>query len=97
MCFQFLKNAVLGLYPSTQAALRRERKPPEKKSEEGQISYEAIFQHPVREGVLMRLNVFLVGAAFFLASCSKQKQSEPVIQVVRAGVVEEIQPTAEER
>ncbi|CEF48750.1 unnamed protein product [uncultured bacterium] len=45
----------------------------------------------------MRLNVFLVGAAFFLASCSKQKQVEPVIQVVRAGVVEEIQPTAEER
>ena len=45
----------------------------------------------------MRLKVFLVGAAFFLASCSKQKQVEPVIQVVRAGVVEEIQPTAEER
>ena len=45
----------------------------------------------------MRLKAFLVGAAFFLASCSKQKQVEPVIQVVRAGVVEEIQPTAEER
>jgi RND family efflux transporter MFP subunit len=45
----------------------------------------------------MRLSVFLVGAAFFLANCSKQKQVEPVIQVVRAGVVEEIQPAAEER
>ena len=45
----------------------------------------------------MRLSVFLVGAALFLANCSKQKQVEPVIQVVRAGVVEEIQPTAEER
>ena len=45
----------------------------------------------------MRLRVVLVGAAMFLASCSKQKQVEPVIQVVRAGVVEEIQPIAEER
>ena len=44
----------------------------------------------------MRLKAFLVGAVLFLASCSKQKQVEPVIQVVRAGVVEEIQPTAEE-
>lgn len=45
----------------------------------------------------MRLKVFLVGAALFLASCSKQKQVEPVIQVVRAGVVEEIKPGPEER
>jgi multidrug efflux system membrane fusion protein len=40
---------------------------------------------------------FLTAAALFLASCSKQKQVEPVIQVVRAGVVQEIQPGAEER
>ena len=45
----------------------------------------------------MRLKVFLLGAALFLASCSKQKPVEPVIQVVRAGLVEEIQPTTEER
>ena len=45
----------------------------------------------------MRLRVFLVGAAMFLASCSKQKQVEPVVQVVRAGVVEEIRPGPEER
>ena len=44
----------------------------------------------------MRLRA-LVGAVLFLASCSKQKQIEPVVQVVRAGVVEEIQPSAEER
>jgi RND family efflux transporter MFP subunit len=40
---------------------------------------------------------FLAAAALFLASCSKQKQVEPVIQVVREGVVQEIQPDAEER
>src|SRR4029450_1680633 len=45
----------------------------------------------------MRLKLFLLGAALFVASCSKQKQVEPVIQVVRAGVVEEIQPAPEER
>jgi RND family efflux transporter MFP subunit len=45
----------------------------------------------------MRRKVFLAGAALFLASCSKQKQVEPVIQVVRAGVVQEIQPGPEER
>src|SRR5215472_11157745 len=45
----------------------------------------------------MRRKVFLVGAALFLASCSKQKQVEPVVQVVRAGVAEEIQPGPEER
>jgi len=40
---------------------------------------------------------FLAAAALFLASCSKQKQVEPVIQVVRAGVAEEIRPSPEER
>jgi RND family efflux transporter MFP subunit len=45
----------------------------------------------------MHRKVFLAGAALFLASCSKQKQVEPVIQVVRAGVVQEIQPGPEER
>jgi RND family efflux transporter MFP subunit len=45
----------------------------------------------------MRLKVFLVGAAMFLASCSKQKQVEAVVQVVRAGKAEEIRPSPEER
>jgi multidrug efflux system membrane fusion protein len=45
----------------------------------------------------MRRKVFLAGAALFLASCGKQKQIEPVIQVVRVGVVQEIQPGPEER
>jgi multidrug efflux system membrane fusion protein len=45
----------------------------------------------------MRLKVFLVGAALFLASCSKQKQVEPAVQVVRAGVAEEIRPGPEEQ
>jgi multidrug efflux pump subunit AcrA (membrane-fusion protein) len=45
----------------------------------------------------MRRKVSLAGAALFLASCGKQKQIEPVIQVVRVGVVQEIQPGSEER
>jgi RND family efflux transporter MFP subunit len=47
----------------------------------------------------MRRKVFLAAAALasLLAGCSKQKQVEPVIQVVRAGVVEEIQPGPEDR
>ena len=45
----------------------------------------------------MQRKVFLAAAALFLASCSKQKQVEPVTQVVRAGVVEEIRPGPEER
>jgi RND family efflux transporter MFP subunit len=45
----------------------------------------------------MRRRVFLAGAALFLAGCSRQKQVEPVIQVVRAGVVEELRPGPEER
>jgi RND family efflux transporter MFP subunit len=45
----------------------------------------------------MRGEVFLLAAAWFLVSCSKQNHVEPVIQVVRAGVVEEIRPGAEER
>ena len=45
----------------------------------------------------MRRKVFLVGAALFLASCSKQKQVEAVVQVVRAGEAEEIRPSPEER
>jgi hypothetical protein len=44
----------------------------------------------------MRRKVF-VAAALFVASCSKQKQVEPMIQVVRAGVAEEIRPGPEER
>lgn len=45
----------------------------------------------------MRRKVFLAAAALLLASCRKEKQVEPVIQVVRAGVVEEIRPGPEER
>jgi RND family efflux transporter MFP subunit len=45
----------------------------------------------------MRRKVFLAAGALLLAGCSKQKQVEPVIQVVRASVVEEIQPSPEER
>jgi RND family efflux transporter MFP subunit len=45
----------------------------------------------------MRREIFLLAAALFLGSCSKPKQVEPVIQVVRAGVVEEIHPGPEER
>lgn len=45
----------------------------------------------------MRRKVFLAAAALFLASCTKQKHVEPVIQVVRAGVAEETQPNPEER
>ncbi len=45
----------------------------------------------------MLRKVFLAAAALCLASCSKQKQVEPVIQVVRAGVVEAIQPGPEEQ
>jgi hypothetical protein len=39
----------------------------------------------------------LVISAFFLASCGREKHIEPVVQVVRAGVVEEIQPDVPER
>ena len=45
----------------------------------------------------MRREVFVLAAASFLASCSKPKRVEPVIQVVRAGLVEEIHPGPEER
>jgi multidrug efflux system membrane fusion protein len=45
----------------------------------------------------MRHRLLLVPAALFLASCSKEKRVEPVIQVVRAGVVEEIRPNPDER
>jgi multidrug efflux system membrane fusion protein len=38
----------------------------------------------------------LVVPALFLASCTKEKHIEPVVQVVRAGVVEEIQPDVPE-
>jgi len=44
----------------------------------------------------MRRRFFLAAAALFL-SCSKQKQVEPVVQAVRAGVVEEIRSGPEER
>jgi RND family efflux transporter MFP subunit len=46
---------------------------------------------------LIPRHVVLLASAWFLVSCSKQKHVEPVIQVVRAGVVEEIRPDAEER
>ena len=39
----------------------------------------------------------LLPAALVLASCSKEKHVEPVVQVVRAGVAEEIQPDVSER
>jgi multidrug efflux system membrane fusion protein len=39
----------------------------------------------------------LVISALLLASCGKEKHLEPVVQVVRAGVVEEIQPDVTER
>jgi len=45
----------------------------------------------------MRREVFVLAAASFLASCSKPKRVEPVIQVVRAGMVEAIQPGPEEQ
>ena len=45
----------------------------------------------------MRLKAFLAAAALLLAGCRKGKQVEPVIQVVRAGVVEEIDLGPEER
>jgi multidrug efflux pump subunit AcrA (membrane-fusion protein) len=45
----------------------------------------------------MPRRVFLTAAALFLASCSKEKHVEPVVQVVRAGVAEEIQPDVSER
>ena len=45
----------------------------------------------------MRRKILLAAAALLLASCRKEKQVQPVIQVVRVGVVEEIRPGSEER
>jgi RND family efflux transporter MFP subunit len=45
----------------------------------------------------MRRTILLVTATLFLASCRKEKQLEAVVQVVRAGVVERIQPDVTER
>ncbi len=45
----------------------------------------------------MRRKVLLVPAVLFLASCHKRKPLEPVIQTVRVGVVEEIQPDVPQR
>jgi RND family efflux transporter MFP subunit len=45
----------------------------------------------------MRREIFLATAALLLVSCRKEKQVEPVIQVVRVGVVEVIHPGPEER
>jgi multidrug efflux pump subunit AcrA (membrane-fusion protein) len=45
----------------------------------------------------MPRSIFLTAAALFLVSCSKEKHVEPVVQVVRAGVVEEIRPDVSER
>jgi multidrug efflux system membrane fusion protein len=39
----------------------------------------------------------LAAAALLLASCGKEKHLEPVVQVVRAGVVEEIRPDVADR
>jgi multidrug efflux system membrane fusion protein len=39
----------------------------------------------------------LLAATLFLVGCRKEKQPEPAIQVVRAGVVEEIHPNTAER
>jgi RND family efflux transporter MFP subunit len=45
----------------------------------------------------MRREVFLLTAALVLTGCRKEKHPELVIQVVRAGFAEEIQPGPEER
>jgi RND family efflux transporter MFP subunit len=45
----------------------------------------------------MPRSVFLTAAALFLASCSKEKHVEPVVQVVRVGAVEEIRPDVPDR
>jgi multidrug efflux pump subunit AcrA (membrane-fusion protein) len=45
----------------------------------------------------MRCRAFLLAAALFVSSCRKEKQIEPMVQVVRAGLVEEIQPGPDER
>jgi RND family efflux transporter MFP subunit len=45
----------------------------------------------------MRCEVLFVPAALFLASCSKQKPLEPVVQTVRAGIVEQIQTDVPQR
>lgn len=45
----------------------------------------------------MRQTVLLAATALFLGSCTKEKKPEPVVQIVRAGVVEEIQPDVPER
>jgi multidrug efflux system membrane fusion protein len=45
----------------------------------------------------MRPEVFLLTAALVLTGCRKEKHPEPLIQVVRAGFAEEIQPGPEER
>jgi multidrug efflux pump subunit AcrA (membrane-fusion protein) len=44
----------------------------------------------------MRREAFIIAAVLSVASCSKEKKIEPVIQVVRAGFVEEIQPDVPE-
>ena len=43
----------------------------------------------------MRRNVLLIPAALFLAGCSKEKNVEPALQVVRAGIVEQTPQGAE--
>ena len=45
----------------------------------------------------MRNQILLVAAALLLAACGKEKQLEPAIQTVRAGVVQQIQPDVPER
>jgi RND family efflux transporter MFP subunit len=45
----------------------------------------------------MWCKAFLVAATLLLASCRNEKQLEPVVQVVRVGVVQQIQPDVPER
>jgi multidrug efflux pump subunit AcrA (membrane-fusion protein) len=45
----------------------------------------------------MRCEAFLVAATLLVTSCRKEKQPEPVVQVVRVGVVQQIQPDVPER
>jgi multidrug efflux system membrane fusion protein len=40
----------------------------------------------------MRVQILLAGAALLVTSCGKEKQLEPAIQTVRAGIVEQIEP-----
>jgi RND family efflux transporter MFP subunit len=45
----------------------------------------------------MRCEAFLVAATLLVTSCRKEKQPEPVVQAVRVGAVQQIQPDVLER